>query len=77
MVLELQLLVIIKLNTLVQLYKKILSPELVQKYGTLFQNIFVIVGEKITKELRTLLINILDNEDDYIVIPMIVQRMSV
>ena len=47
MVLELKLFVIIKLNTLVQLLKEMLSPELVQKYGTLLQNIFVILRKKI------------------------------
>ena len=78
MALGLQLRVIIWSNTLVQLYKK---------------NAFSRVGAKIwnsrpkylrnrkekefTKELHTLLLNILDDEDDYVDVPMIVQRMSV
>ena len=33
--------------------------------------------KEFTKELHTLLLNILDNEDDYVDVPMIVQRMSV
>ena len=60
---------------------------------TLQKNAFSRVGAKIwnslpkylrnrqkkefTKELHTILLNILDNEDDYVDVPMIVQRMSV
>ena len=78
MTLGLQLRVIIWSNTLVQLYKKMLFLELVQKiWNSLPKCLRNCQKKEFTKELHTLLLNILDNENDYVDVPMIVQRMSV
>ena len=80
MVLQLQLVVIIKLlsrYSRTTLQKKAFSRVGAKIWNSLPTYPCNCKKKEYTKDLHTLLLNILDNKDDYVYIPMIVQRMSV
>ena len=56
-----------------------LSLELVLKYGILSLHEYLrnLKKKDFTRKIHTLLIEIMNNEDDYVDLPTILQRMSV